>query len=404
MRDSIALLDQLSVLNSAREAISVDDINNLLGRLSFDSLTSLFSAIAASNQNDALNILNDIYNQGNEPTQILSNLLEYLRNALILKTVGAEVSNTVVQLNEEQVKKLSECLKSVETHQIVSLIEKCADYIKELKLTTNPKLWLDVSVLDMANLTENTKLEDLQKRLVALESGEGVKMVNVSAYNTPPAPVKKPEVMRPTIKPAVVENAAAPATKVASALAPTEEEVLSEPVPLSKPAQTNNLKASWVNLLENVSSFPSRAILKQQALPVKISPDEVVISIKNPSWLKQFGQDGSKHNFIVDAVKSMYGNANKVIVRAPESGDDAIRKEASNGNSDDEAPAPAPAHVKENPVKKPKKEPEMTVQEVKEVVEIKQQTTLAKPKTGEAMFHSDTVNNVMDIFEGKFIE
>ena len=46
----------------------------------------------------------------------------------------------------------------------------------------------------------------------------------------------------------------------------------------------------------------------------------------------------------------------------------------------------------------------MTVQEVKEVVEIKQQTTLAKPKTGEAMFHSDTVNNVMDIFEGKFIE
>ena len=310
MRDSIALLDQLSVLNSAREAISVDDINNLLGRLSFDSLTSLFSAIAASNQNDALNILNDIYNQGNEPTQILSNLLEYLRNALILKTVGAEVSNTVVQLNEEQVKKLSECLKSVETHQIVSLIEKCADYIKELKLTTNPKLWLDVSVLDMANLTENTKLEDLQKRLVALESGEGVKMVNVSAYNTPPAPVKKPEVMRPTIKPAVVENAAAPATKVASALAPTEEEVLSEPVPLSKPAQTNNLKASWVNLLENVSSFPSRAILKQQALPVKISPDEVVISIKNPSWLKQFGQDGSKHNFIVDAVKSMYGNAN----------------------------------------------------------------------------------------------
>ena len=74
------------------------------------------------------------------------------------------------------------------------------------------------------------------------------------------------------------------------------------------------------------------------------------------------------------------------------------------GKIDDEAPAPAPAHVKENPVKKPKKEPEMTVQEVKEVVEIKQQTTLAKPKTGEAMFHSDTVNNVMDIFEGKFIE
>ncbi len=407
MRDSIALLDQLSVLNSTQEAISVDDINNLLGRLSFDSLTALFSAIASSNQNEALSVLNDIYNQGNEPTQILSNLLEYLRNSLIIKTIGSEVSNAVVQLNDEQSKKLAEKLKSVESHQIVSLVDKCANYIKELKLTTNPKLWLDVAILDMSNLVENTKLEDLQKRLSALESGEGVKMVNVSAYNTPPAPVKKPEVMRP-VKPAVLnqtqEVKPAAAKTVESAQSITEEEVLSAPVPMSKPAEVNNLKASWGKLLENVSSFPSRAILKQQALPVKITADEVIISIKNPSWLKQFGADGSKHNFIVDAVKSMYGNANKVIVRAPESGDDAIRKEVSNGNSDDEAPAPAPAPLNETPVKQPKKEPEITAQEVKEVVEIKQQTTLAKPKTGEAMFHSDTVNNVMDLFEGKFIE
>ena len=398
MRDSIALLDQLSVLNSTREAISVDDINNLLGRLSFDSLTSLFSSIVSSNQNEALSVLNDIYNQGNEPIQILSNLLEYLRNSLIIKTIGSDVSNTVVQLNDEQSKILVEKLKTVESHQIVSLVDKCANYIKELKLTTNPKLWLDVAILDMSNLVENTKLEDLQKRLSALESGEAVKMVNVSAYNTPPAPVKKPEVMRPEIKPASVTKA----DNNAKISTPTAEEVSLEPVPMSKPAEVNNLKASWVKLLENVSSFPSRAILKQQALPVKITADEVIISIKNPSWLKQFGADGSKHNFIVDAVKSMYGNANKVIVRAPEPGDNALRKESSSGNSDDEAPAPAPA--KEPPVKQPAKEAEMTAQEVKEVVEIKHQTTLAKPKTGDAMFHSDTVNNVMELFEGKFIE
>lgn len=398
MRDSIALLDQLSVLNSTREAISVDDINNLLGRLSFDSLTALFSSIVSSNQNEALSVLNDIYNQGNEPIQILSNLLEYLRNSLIIKTIGSDVSNTVVQLNDEQSKILAEKLNPVETHQIVSLIDKCANYIKELKLTTNPKLWLDVAILDMSNLVENTKLEDLQKRLSALESGEAVKMVNVSAYNTPPAPVKKPEVMRPEIKPASVTKA----DNNAKISTPTAEEVSLEPVPMSKPAEVNNLKVSWVKLLENVSSFPSRAILKQQALPVKITADEVIISIKNPSWLKQFGADGSKHNFIVDAVKSMYGNANKVIVRAPEPGDNALRKESSSGNSDDEAPAPAPA--KEPPVKQPENEPEITEQEVKEVVEAKQQTTLAKPKTGDAMFHSDIVNNVMELFEGKFIE
>ena len=139
MRDSIALLDQLSVLNSDTP-ISVDDINNLLGRLSFASLTSLFENISLSKQNEALNVLNDIYNQGNEPVQILSNLLEYLRNVLVLKSAGTDISNVVVQLNSEQVKLLSDKISNLEVHQIVSLIDKCASYIKEIKLTSNPNI------------------------------------------------------------------------------------------------------------------------------------------------------------------------------------------------------------------------------------------------------------------------
>ena len=87
MRDSIALLDQLSVLNSDTP-IEIEDINRLLGRLSFDDLLKLFNAIANSDQNEALETLNNIYNMGNEPSQILSNLLEFMRNCLIFKSVG----------------------------------------------------------------------------------------------------------------------------------------------------------------------------------------------------------------------------------------------------------------------------------------------------------------------------
>src|SRR5574344_1436927 len=199
MRDSIALLDQLSVLNS-EEAISVDDINRLLGRISFNSLTSMFENILNSDKNKALDVLNDIYNQGNEPVQILSNLLEYFRNALILKSIGGNSTSDVVQLNDEQCKILNSKLQNIEVYQLVSLVDKCATYIKELKLTSNPKLWLDISIIDMANLTENTKLEDLQKRLAQLEVGNSQKLVNVSVYNTPPAPVMKPEIKQPVVK------------------------------------------------------------------------------------------------------------------------------------------------------------------------------------------------------------
>lgn len=414
MRDSIALLDQLSVLNSTDNAISVDDINSLLGRLSFSALTDLFRNIISSNQNEALKILNDIYNKGNEPVQILSNLLEYFRNALILKSTGSDkVSNLVVQLNEEQTKILSESLSEIEVHQLISLIDKCANYIKELKLTANPKLWLDVAILDLSNLTQNTKLEDLQKRISLLESGDGVKQINSSPYNTPPTPVKKPEVMKPIQTPPqmVKENTT---TKVQTTT--SVDEVLTDSVPVSKSATPNSLKSLWGKLLENISSFPSRTILKQQAIPVKLTPEEVIITIKNPSWLKQFGPEGAKHSFIIQSTTAIFGKAvDKIIVRAPESGDDAIRKEQSS-SADDDKPAPAQKFEQkqstQNKIEIDKKEEEQQEQEAKEVISNIQnnQTTNNKPHVrrksidGSDSFHSDEVNMVMDLFDGKFIE
>lgn len=421
MRDSIALLDQLSVLNSSESAIDVDDINRLLGRLSFDSLTTLFGMISTSNQNGALDILNSIYNQGNEPSQILSNFLEYLRNALILKSIGKNPVQGVVQLNEEQVKKLTSQIENLETHQILSLIDKCAMYIKELKQTPNPKLWLDVAILDMVNLAENTKLDDLQKRISVLESGAPARPINISAYNTPPSPVMKQEVIKPRVS-METPKSEPQAPKVAAV---SEDEVLNQPVPMSKPASTagNGLKALWVQFLENISSSPSRSILKQQAMPVKITKDEIIISVKSPNWLKQYGHEGSKHSLIVEAANSLFGGeVKKIVVRSPESGDDAIRAEQS--SSDDDKPAPAP--------KKPLivEKPEVSNNEVKEILEENistqasavlnkvaqpvqtgipqkqppQPVQVHKIPNGDSSYHSDNVNMVMDLFEGKFLE
>lgn len=416
MRDSIALLDQLSVLNSSESAISVDDINSLLGRLSFSTLTELFKAIIISNQNEALKVLNDIYNKGNEPVQILSNLLEYFRNALILKSVGNNVTNLVVQLNEEQTQTLSSALSDIEVHQLVSLIDKCANYIKELKLTANPKLWLDVAILDMSNLAQNTKLEDLQKRISLLESDEGARQINTSPYNTPPTPVKKSEVMKPmgaTPQPQRVKEVQTPMPKTQAPA--SVEEVLTDSVPMSKSASPNSLKALWAKLLENISSFPSRAILKQQAIPVKLTSDEVIITIKNPSWLKQFGPEGSKHSFIVQATTAIFGKAvGKVIVRAPESGDEAIKKEQA--AADDEKPAPAQNSTATRQAQQTaaKEEPREEEQEAKEVISSMpkipqppqnlQQPVRRRALDGSDSFHSDGVNMVMDLFDGKFIE
>ena len=123
----------------------------------------------------------------------------------------------------------------------------------------------------------------------------------------------------------------------------------------------------------------------------------------------------------MQAAAALFGsNAGKVIVRLPESGDDAIRKEQNNSVVETKA-APQEPEAEKVVSQKPAlpEEPEITISEEKPV-EVKQQNipeendipaqeTLSKPaprnmNSTASSFHSDEVNMVMDLFEGKLIE
>lgn len=398
MRDSIALLDQLSVLDG-EEAISTDDINNLLGRLSFDTLNSLADKIVNSRPQEAIEDLENIYNSGNEPVQILTNLMDYLKNLLIVKNCRKEIVFELTQANDAQVQALTSQAENIETHQIVFLIDKCSDYIKELKLTNNPRLWLEVAIIDLANLTENTSLVELQNRIARLEGGS-VEPVKVSAYKTAPAPVMKPEMQRPEQpKTEVAKEKEQPAKAVEPQEIPQPQEFA--PMPKSKPVAGNDISVLWGKLLEQVNSAPTRALLKQWANPVKISPEETILTMKNEIFLNQV-QSGSKKQAIVDAVNALFGQADSnVTVRLPHADDVQIKPAAA-------APAEVPkqtAQPKPSPVMKPvQMEPEVSdeeVQEIKEEIKPVKSDSAAKI---EASLHSDNVNMVMELFDGKVIE
>lgn len=397
MRDSIALLDQLSVLDGD-EAISTDDINNLLGRLSFDTLNSLAETIVNSNPQGAIENLEKIYNSGNEPVQILTNLMDYLKNLLIIKNCRKEIALELTQANDAQVKALTEQAKNLETHQIVFLIDKCSEYIKELKLTNNPRLWLEVAIIDLANMTENTKLVELQNRLARLEGGE-VAPVKVLAYKTAPAPVNKSEVVKPVATNPLQTEKPKPTVQEKPQVQVTHEEPKQEessedfsPMPKSKPVDGADTLAMWKNLLENVSSAPTRALLKQWGTPVKITPEETVLTMKNEIFLNQV-QSGSKKQAICNAVDTLFSQSNSnVVIRLPQAGDEAVRQVTV-----------APVQPKRVEPAKPKTtEPEIEPDEVQEIIEKEQlQQQKVHPETS---VHSDNVKMLMDLFDGKVID
>ncbi len=391
MRDSISLLDQLSLLGVSKQ-ITSDDVNAILGRISFDILHELSEKIISSSPNETIEILSKIYNAGNEPLQILTNLSEYFKNLLIAKNCRKDLLQELTGLNEPQTEILTKQKDSLETQQIVFLLERITYYIKEVKLATNQHLWLEVGVIDLANMTENTTLLDLQNRIKALEEGNVVPKlaVNNTVAQVQPAVVTRPAPIPPA------ETVEEPKTTTE----PTSIKEVGEftPPPISKKSTGTDMKSLWNTLLANVKSPATKALLNL-ATPVKIASDEVIITFKNDKLVSQLNSNNKK-DMLVDAANIMFAqNDTKVIVRLPLAGDEALQTKSATTVSTPKE------HGKKNKkqnefVKEPKSTEEKPFNKEQETIPSEQ------PKTNEDKKHieSDQEKMILDLFDGKYIE
>ncbi len=416
MRDSISLLDQLSLLGVSKE-VTVDDVNAILGRISFDTLNKLSSKIIASSPNEAIEILNEIYNAGNEPLQILTNLSEYFKNLLIVKTCRKELLQELTGLNEPQIEEMLKQKDQLETQQIVFLLERITYYIKEVKLAANQHLWLEVGMIDLANMTENTTLLDLQNRVKALECGSAPVSQPVRPVLQPQRPVvsiqKPPENTQksvetdPVTRPAPIPPAESPA---AQTVKPELEEFT--PPPMSKKPDGNDINTLWQTLLMNIKSPATKALL-HLATPVKIAEDEVVITFKNDKLVSQIN-DTNKKQMLIEAANTMFNQQNsKVIVRLPQSGDAAIAsapaapvssvlQEEKKNIIPEQPKTPEPFQLRhEETVNTPEEVPQEDMPVENDNPE---SAEVSNPQQKPERMETDQEKMVLELFDGKYIE
>lgn len=413
MRDSLALLDQVSVLDNTK-TITSEDVNKLLGRLSFDMLHKMAENIIQSVPQDAIELLEHIYNAGNEPSQILVNLMGYFKNLLIVKNcVGEELLIDLTQLNGAQIKILKKQSENVETHQITFLIEKIIYYIKELKTTTNQHLWLEIAVIDLANLAQNTSLMELQDRVSRLEVSGVVSQAPHHAYvakpvAAAPAPRKAQEIAQESKSSAASQetNSArneeiqeksqekAQEVKPVPKVVKEEKKVIENedfsPIPVSKHVEKNQdsgVVDSWIQLLQNISSTPTVSLLTQHSTPIEISEEKIVIGCKE-NFVKMLSSE-TKKSAIEEAAKKMFGKAVNVLIKTATAEEFEVTE-------------------KKNPIieKSAKKEvvPEPEIEDNSEEDEFIDNELAKAVKVDEKFVPSDQVSMVVKLFDGKYID
>ena len=419
MRDSISLLDQLSLLGVSKE-ITSEDVNAVLGRISFDVLNKLSDKIISSSPNDAIEILNDIYNSGNEPLQILTNLSEYFKNLLIVKNCKPDLLSELTGLNEAQIAELSKQKEALETQQIVFLLERITYYIKEVKLASNQHLWLEVGMIDLANMSENSTLLDLQNRVNALEGGNFTPTVRPQpiSHVTRPAPIPVAET-RPSVQPAQeVETRQEMRQEVRQEVSHTSQAPQAQqmeeftPPPMSQKPSGNDIQSLWKALLMNVKS-PSTKALLNLATPVKIAPDGVIITFKNEKLVAQIN-DTNKKQMLEEAASLMFNATVSVMVRLPQGGDSEITAESVKKNfkiatpqsvpqatSQPQPTAPTP-QVKQ--VEAPKQVAPQKVKEQARLQNTNDEQSVPKTEKEKERLESDQEKMIMELFDGKYIE
>lgn len=429
MRDALALLDQLSILD-VKKQIDVDDVENLLGKISVNVLFDLTEKILANSPQEAIMEINKIYSKGNEPLQIISNLIEYFRNLLIIKTCNDEDTIlSLTQLNPDVMKKLSEQVSSVEVASINYAIDRLAAYLRETKNANDRYLWLEVCIIELANKLSSVGFSNLVERIEKLEKAVNGEIV----FNKPAQPraikpaelLPQPEIqskiekvqepvienpvfqqeineelnqkVEPEIEPKITEEIKPQVNSEKAA----EEPEISISTPQQAPTSGDGLEL-WPTLLSHFTSLPSKMFFSNLSTPVKITKDKVVIGFTKDVFVRQ-SKEAGRMTPLKGALSAMFGSSDMPIDIVLIS--DAEAEEIKSGvpkKKVEVAPPAVNAKQEENPKTAIKEEQNQLTEDEeyydKKLAEIKEHKSPAHQE------YSDQAKMIIDLFDGKYMD
>ncbi len=399
MRDALALLDQISVLGINKQ-VDTNDVNEILGRISYDVLNEITGYIINADCNNSVLLIDKIYSKGNEPVQIVTNLIQYFRDLMIVKNCSdKELIYSLTQINETNYESAKAQAGRFSIPEIIQIIDKLSYYAIQIKDTTNKYIWLELCIIDLTNYKNLPSADNLQKRIEVLEA----KLSNISSAGNSPvsfnAPEFKPELKTGTVSEHVkhVDNLQKKEEKSLNNTEHSQDGAGENIIAEKKHNENTNLSGDlsnmnklWVSILQNIDSPPNRAFYSNLARPVEISESKVIIAFSKEMFVKQ-ASEGAKKQALYDAVSKYLCIKNPNI--------DIILSENTDLSQKISVP---PQREKKTEIKELKQQEEEAYQEYLENKKT-QELNKEKPPVSSGSI-SGQAAMIKDLFGGKYID
>ena len=284
LRDAESLLDQLSLFSGE---ITVEKVWDLVGAVPENDLMELLQAIDKDDPTALIDMTRHLMDRGREPLIVLQSLASFYRDLLIAQ--AAPKRSDLVALTAGTWEKLCTFARNWDAELILAGQKHLQTHEVQIKNTTQPRLWLEVTLLGLLPSAIRT-----QPQLTA-EPGRNIAQ---SQIYPPQPPLAKGgsqtlDIEQPPA--AKTQNPPPQSSPNANRTEITSTAPIPAPVPTAETNQTNNsatnsedeidLNRVWEQVLDRVRPNGTQSLLRQHGQLVMFSNDSAYVKISSQPLL-----------------------------------------------------------------------------------------------------------------------
>jgi len=166
MRDAQSLVEQL--LSSAGERLTVDAVHRLLGTASDERILEVLESLTERDSASVLQKLHASASQGVQPSDLLSGVIDFLRDVMVL---AAGAGDTMLTASPRQRPRLQAIVDRWPLDSILAALQILSETRTRLRGSPHSRTVIEVGLIKVARLENLTEIGDLIGRLSAMEAG-----------------------------------------------------------------------------------------------------------------------------------------------------------------------------------------------------------------------------------------
>lgn len=190
MRDSQSLLDQ--VITFANGEISLEKVSEILGLTDRALLLKALTSVVEKDSQIALDVIESLFQAGYDPALFAQDLLEQIRNALIVKT-NRDSAETILDIAPSEIEALGELVQGMSAEDLHLLFDMMLKGLTDLTRSGDPRIVLEMLILRMVAAPKIESLLNFTSNR-PVNSAPSPEKKNSSLRTNAPAPKPPPAV------------------------------------------------------------------------------------------------------------------------------------------------------------------------------------------------------------------